>query len=83
MRIGVGITTGLIGRLAATIAVTTAPIAMHESRAAPAFTGETGRPSNLINRPACWADGAPADWFDCKPVAWPQARNRSLHRPWP
>ncbi len=80
MRAGIGITTALIVRLAAAIAGTMV-IAAHESRAAAAFTGETGRPSRLINRPACGTDSEPEDWLNCRP--WPQSRNRSLHRPGP
>ena len=77
-----GNTTGLAVCLAAAIAVT-AFIAARESRAAPAYIGETGRSSNLINRPACLTDGASDDWFECRPVDWPQARDRSWHRPRP
>jgi hypothetical protein len=80
MRASIGITTGLIVRLAAAVAGTTA-IAVHESRAAAAYTGETGRPSSLINRPACGTDSAPEDWLNC--WQWPQSGNRSLHRPGP
>ena len=77
MRAGIGATTSLIVRFAAVAATTM--IAMHESRAAAAYTGETGRPRNLINRPACGTDGASEDGFNCG--QWPQSGNRSLHRP--
>jgi hypothetical protein len=77
---GVGIT--WVVRLAAATAVT-ALIAMHACHAAPAYIGETGRPPNLINRPACLSNGASEDWFDCRPIEWPEAKNRSWHRPRP
>lgn len=78
----IGNTTGLTVCLAVAIAVT-AFIPMQESRAAPAYIGETGRSPYLINRPACLTDGASQDWFECRPIEWPQARNRSWHRPRP
>jgi hypothetical protein len=72
-------TTTVFLLLALSIAITAA----HEARAAQAYTGDTGRPANLINRPTCEADAALADWYGCRPNEWPQARNRLMHRPQP
>ena len=76
MRAVIGVTTGLIVRLA--VAVAAAAIATHESDAGPAFTGETGHPSNLINRPACETDDTAKHWSKC--AQWPLAGNHSLQR---
>jgi hypothetical protein len=79
MRNRVRITTGFT-LLAIAI---TGTLTTHGARSAQVYTGDTGRPAELINRPSCEADAALTDWYGCRPNDWPQARNHLMHRPRP
>jgi hypothetical protein len=62
---------------------TTGTFTAHGAHGAQPYTGDTGRPAELINRPTCEADAALAGWYGCRQNEWPQARKQLMHRPRP
>jgi hypothetical protein len=55
--------------IAATIVVGTTGVGGAATRP-PANASETGRPGDLVNRPACWSEGGTENRYACELAGW-------------
>ena len=80
MRQHLDIARRLIGRIAPAVVVAVVTVACCEARTAAPSPVEAGYPSDLINTPVC----AVVESFDeprnCRTIARPEGKSRSIHR---
>ena len=79
MRQHLHIARGLIGRIAAAVLVAVVTVACCEARTAAPSPVEAGYPSDLINTPVCAAVESFEEPRNCRTIARPEGRSRSLH----